>query len=284
MNNPRMLLSGFLLCQSHSLASDLSSINVDTAQGMGIYPELKCGLRSYQYSAGRSKVFDVNFPSVKVGILGEYQAAFAQVYYERSLGDGDGNVEAEWDGRLGTSSLGNLGPAVDYTRSDMAALGGTRFSPMQPWGENIEVGIFAGYKRGTSEINFKEYYNIQQQQTLKYEYNIDTKGPFLGLGFAIEVDQFGLFGTRAAYSWLDVTVEEKIRNMEEYRNTNYSGTGKGLSLGLAWIGSLTQHLQYILELDWHDYSYNELTSHSNSLTDIDETQTSWRVGVTYMIR
>ncbi|MCG7897457.1 MAG: hypothetical protein JAY85_03255 [Candidatus Thiodiazotropha weberae] len=257
---------------------------IGSPQNQGIYPEIKIGLRSYEYRAANTKVFDVNFPSIKIGLLGEYKTYFGQVYYERSLGDGDGNVEAEWDGRLGDSSKGNLGQVVNYTRSDSAVLSGVRFKPEIDWSKNIEFGFFGGYKRGVSKIEFKEYFNFELQETIEYEYNIDTEGPFAGLGFAIHIEQYGLLGIRGAYSWLDVDVSEKTKRLDSTIKSNYLGDGKGLSFGIAWIASLSQNLQYILEFDWHDYKYKDLKSDLSSLTDIDENQTTWRIGITYLIR
>ncbi|MCG8552674.1 MAG: hypothetical protein MI799_19895, partial [Desulfobacterales bacterium] len=141
---------------------------IGSHQNHGIYPEIKIGLRSYEYSAANTKVFDVNFPSIKIGFLGEYKTFFGQVYYERSLGDGDGNVEAEWDGRLGDSGKGNLGQVVNYTRNDSAVLSGVRFKPEIDWGKNIEFGLFGGYKRGVSKIEFKEFFNLDLQETIEY--------------------------------------------------------------------------------------------------------------------
>ncbi|MEW8437692.1 MAG: hypothetical protein AB2689_06000 [Candidatus Thiodiazotropha taylori] len=279
-----LIFNACLLCHTKLMAFDSEQDLLGINDNRGIYPDIKFGFRSYEYSAAKEKVFDVNFPTIKLGLLGEYRQLFAQAYYERSQGDGDGNVESIWDGSLGASGLGNLGPAVDYTRSDFAALGGIRIKNVQSWGENIEIGLFGGYKRGSSLIQFKEFYSTTQGETVKYRYNIDTEGPFLGIGYAVIVGKYGLLGARGVYSWLDVDLTERSQRSDRYSNSKYTGTGKGLSFGVAWVASLTQSIQYTLEIDWHDYSYKDLESSTQTLVEIDETQISWRVGLTYLLR
>jgi hypothetical protein len=80
------------LYHSESIALELNQEFLRKKDNSGIYPEIKFGFRSYEYSIAD---------------------------YVGSQGDGDGNGEANRDGRLGASGLGNLGPAVDYTRNNI---------------------------------------------------------------------------------------------------------------------------------------------------------------------
>jgi len=196
------------------------------------------------------------------------------------LGDGDGNVESAWNGNNGDNGRENLGPAVNFKRTDWAALLG--YLIPHKWEKYGDLGIFAGYKSGNSKVNFNQYFNNVRQETIDYNYDLVSGGPFIGVGTGVRVGKYGIFGVRVAYAWLYTDVSQKTN----FSGTNtFTGNGSGISVGGSWVGSLTQKIQYTLGVDWHNYNYNDLEdSKDNKHVGIVESQVSGRVGVTYIFR
>ncbi|MCB1936804.1 MAG: hypothetical protein KDF59_12770, partial [Nitrosomonas sp.] len=216
----------FLFVSLNSIASDNIFLQ-ERLDSHGIFPDIKLGWRSYNYEVDGDQVFDANFPSLRVGLFGILKNGFfGHGYYEFSLGDGDGVVESAWNGE--DNSNRNLGPAVNFKRTDWAVLSG--FLIPHKWKDDVDLGIFAGYKSGNSKADFVPYLNTQQQ-TIDFKYDLVSAGPFVGVGTGIRVGNFGIFGVRIAYAWLNTDVTRKTNFSGITDTTVFNGNGSGISVG-----------------------------------------------------
>jgi hypothetical protein len=221
-------------------------------------PRAEVGMTSYSYeksrihSIGTDKVRDFS-DTMFTGTIGatvSMNGFYLDGYWQRTAEGSDDYSSSS------TVSDYRWETASDFDRQEYAATLGYSF--------NNGIKLFTGYQ--VSEVQFDENQDVYYQSTgakssssYIYDYNLEGKGPFIGVGYGMSVGP-GVLSGALSYIWLDADYDEKA---DDYWNGVYDGSpfqtssndGSGFKVGLAWNAPITGQLSYGVTVNgqWNSY-------------------------------
>ncbi|GAB6039518.1 hypothetical protein [Endothiovibrio diazotrophicus] len=240
-----------LLLAVAAFAESSNAASPESGDKLAIVPEVALSHRNYKWSysiPGKSvDVFDVNFPSIRVGLNAGYGKFFGGVKYETSLGDVSASI---LPGFTNENYQMPYGASSQLDRKDLSLVGGYRFTD--------RISAFAGYLSGETSVDMSGL-----PTTL---YSVDVSGPFVGAAYTIPVLGNSL-SLKAAYSDLSGDIS--------WYPVSSKVNGSGISLGAMMTGPFIGKTNYVIELDTYKYEYDNFAP---DLT-IEEEQLSLRFGI-----
>ncbi|MGD8568301.1 MAG: hypothetical protein PVJ39_09460 [Gammaproteobacteria bacterium] len=222
-------------------------------QGFDYFVDLGMSSKQMSLSISESE-FDAEFMTLDLAFTVAYDKFFASLAYEPSIKD---------DVRSDGSGL------IFYSREDTTLTAGMNVWP--------GVSLFGGYRQGTTS----GYYSVSNDESL-----VESNGVFAGISYNRSFDDKGSAVVSLAIAQLsgNVSLKEPFVNRGTIPGTppdQIDGDALGFSLGLRWVGQLSDVSTYNVGLKIHRYEFEDSTNFGGLDLSFNEDFTSLSAGITH---
>ncbi len=233
---------------------------------LNILTSLSLGYSAFEFPAKLDH--DLYFPMLQLG------GAVSRGNYYAALNFADSLSKA------GVSEEEDIGDARRY---DYDFTLGYQVTPV--------FGVFAGYKRGATEIDFLSRSAEDEGVTTTRDESYSQEGPFLGATYARKFGEAGKLSFNLAYADLDA--ENKFRgDVEVGPDTagelefddltgTVEGSTTGLSYGVRWSIPIAGKMLYYASYRVNDYK-QKISLEGLGTEDVSETLSTFSMGVVYV--
>jgi hypothetical protein len=202
------------------------------------------------YDANNKFYFD--FMSIKLGLAAVYGDFSANVYYITTNKDSDDQDFPGLDF-----------PTVTW-EGDRTAVSGTLAYSVFDGGS-----LFCGYR----ESETKGSGSYQSDYTFKHD------GFFAGASYQFTVTDSGGLTLSAGYSWLDMSLKERLFGAEV---PSADGDGSGLKVGVTWRDFLNEKLGYTISAEYFKYEYDLDIEGGPGTPKMEEEESALSIGLFYV--
>lgn len=197
-----------------------------------------------------NKIADANFKTLTPSVAAAYGKWYA-------LASTDFTVEP-----ASFSTYNSLPNGYDYRRSDFVRWESTLNIGYRIYETKTgSINLFGGYhsSRALIDQNIFTYYSIYTPPGAfdNEVLNFDETGPFIGLSYTRPVGNHSLT-LSVAYAQLDGTLDDFETDSRTGTPSHgiYYANSRGMSLGLAWNGQMSDNMNYKLGLKYVDYNFD----------------------------
>lgn len=213
------------------------------------------GMSSKQMNLSiRERDFEAEFLTLDLAFTVAYDKFFASFVYEPSVKD---DVRSDGNG------------LIFYSREDTTLTAGMNVWP--------GVSVFGGYRQGTTS----SYYSVSNDESL-----VESNGVFAGVSYNQSFKDKGSAVVSLAIAQLSgsVSLKEPFVDRGTIPGTppdQIDGDALGFSLGLRWVGQLSDVSTYNLGLKIHRYEFEDNTNFGGLDLSFKEDFTSLSAGITH---
>lgn len=225
-------------------------------------PRVGVGMQKYkmEWASLSDKELEVDeyIPTLTVGGSVSMGRFYFDAYLQQT-GTSDETTKYEIDSmhnKILGDKIEGLGSKIDITETTKA----DRRDYALALGYGFENGLSfsVGYKYGKTDIT-KYSTSVQRENGFTSSYNADyhfeAEGPFLGLGYGLNLGT-GTLSLSGAVAFLDGKTNDSSNGYyDTHLKTTPSATG--LSLSLAWKAPITKQFTYGISLDMYQYDFDE---------------------------